>query len=89
VLASPSPHMYNLRIWENLSTTGIIWEHHLDIRMRCYAKDYVYNFHLLASPMRERHKRQYQIDLMYTAFDVITRNCRLIGIPSDGANTMT
>jgi hypothetical protein len=64
---------------------------YLDIRMRCYYKDNLHNFHLLAIPMRERHTGQYQFDLVVTALDVFAPNWRyqLIGVTSDGASTMT
>mgnify|MGYP003321281629 CR=1 FL=1 len=64
---------------------------YLDLRMRCYYKNFLQNLHLLAIPMRERHTGAYQYDLIVNALDILAPNWRyqLIGVSSDGASTMT
>jgi hypothetical protein len=64
---------------------------YLDIRMRCYFKGNVQNFHILAIPMRQRHTGEYQYDLVAETMSVLAPNWRhqLIGITTDGASAMT
>ncbi len=64
---------------------------YLDLRMRCFFKGALQNFHVLAIPMRERHTGEYQYDLVVETMDVLAPNWRhqLIGITTDGASAMT
>ena len=64
---------------------------YLDLRMRCFFKGGLHNFHILAIPMRQRHTGEYQYDLVVEALNVLAPNLRhqLIGITTDGASAMT
>jgi hypothetical protein len=64
---------------------------YLDLRMRCYFKNNVQNFHLVAIPMRERNTGENLYDLIVATLDVLAPEWRhqLIGVATDGASAMT
>jgi hypothetical protein len=64
---------------------------YLDVRVRCFHKEGLQNFHMLAIPMRDRHTGEYQFELVCSVLNVIAPNWkyRLIGIATDGASAMT
>ena len=64
---------------------------YLDLRVRCYLKNNLQNFHLIAIPMRERHTGKYQYNLVVAALDVLALQWRhqLIKVASDGASAMS
>jgi hypothetical protein len=64
---------------------------YVDVQVRCYFKGYIQNFHMLATPMRERHTGEYQFDLVVKILKVLAPNWnyQLIGISTDGASAMT
>jgi hypothetical protein len=64
---------------------------YLDVHVRCYYKESLHNFHLLAIPMRKRHTDEYMFDLVVSILGVVAPKWRyqLIGIATDGASSMT
>ena len=64
---------------------------YLDLRVTCYSKNNLQNFHLIAIPTRERHTGKHQYSLIVTTFDVLAPQWRhqLIGVASDGASAMS
>jgi len=64
---------------------------YLDLRMRCYFKGVLQNFHLLAIPMCKHHTGEYQYGLIVEAMNFLAPNCRhqLIGITTEGESAMT
>jgi hypothetical protein len=63
---------------------------YLDLRIRCYFKDTLQNFHLLAIPIREWPTGEFEYDRIVAALNVIAPEWRhqLIGVTSDGASVM-
>lgn len=49
---------------------------YLDLRVRCYFKKTIQNFHVLAIPMRERHTGEYQYDLVVEVMNVLAPSWR-------------
>jgi hypothetical protein len=64
---------------------------YLDLRVTCFSKNNLQNFHLIAIPMRERNTGRFQYNLIVTTFDVSPPQWRhqLIGVASDRASAMS
>ncbi|KAE8896928.1 hypothetical protein PF003_g18960 [Phytophthora fragariae] len=63
----------------------------IDQRVRVAVDSVLVNLHLLAIPMFDRHTAVVQVRLIVRVLDILSANWRdkLIGISSDGENTMT
>ena len=64
---------------------------YLDIRVRLYHREELWNMHLLALPMYERHTGKYMYDLIEETIGALDRNWKkkVIGVTTDGAASMT
>ena len=64
---------------------------YFDNRIRIHHDGDILNIHAIAIPMFERHTGENMFNLITTFFDIIcpTWRTKLIGIGSDGENTMT
>jgi hypothetical protein len=71
--------------WNNAGTA------YLDVRIRCYYKHNLQNFHLLAILMREKHTGEYKFDLVVSALNILCPawKYKLIGIATPRASSMT
>lgn len=64
---------------------------YFDNRVRIYHGGKIYNLHVLAIPMYERHTADNMTNLVRDVFDIICPawKSKLLGVTSDGANAMT
>ena len=64
---------------------------YLDNRIRFHLKGVLYNIHILAIPMFDQHTGENMFNLVNKFLNIICLNWRakLIGVGSDGANSMT
>jgi hypothetical protein len=64
---------------------------YLDVRVRVCIEHKVFNLHLIAIPMRDRHTGENMINLVCTTLDNLAADWRkrIISVTTDGASSMT